>query len=277
MDQMTPIEEKKSFLRNDRLLVCSMLAFYGICILGLVGAAIWVLDRRSKTISANATSTAFAVATQQAKATATAAARATAQAQYAVIDRFDTNKYDWYVGHEDDEYWSGNVAIEDGVYRWDAQKVKQGFVYWSYFDTDDVIRDFDAYVDTRVEKGTAGVACGGLIFRQSSGNSKKGGYYYYALCNGSNVVISYHSDQDGWEKIAYLPSFSLFKDSPSREWNRMEVSARGSHFVFRVNGDQVYEMDDDRRKTGWIALVIEMSEENTSASILFDNFGFQPR
>jgi hypothetical protein len=110
----------------------------------------------------------------------------------------------------------------------------------------------------------------------SSGNSKKGGYYYYALCNDAHLVISYHSDQDGWENIAYLPYFSSFKSSSSKAWDRVEVSARGSHFVFRVNGEKVYEMDDDRRKTGWIALVIGL-EENATGSVLFDNFGFQPR
>ena len=92
MDQQTPIEDKKSFLRNDSLLVCGMLTFYGVCILVLIGAAIWGLDRRDQKISAYATSTAHAAATQHAKATATAMMRTTEQAQYEVIEPFDTNK-----------------------------------------------------------------------------------------------------------------------------------------------------------------------------------------
>ena len=32
-------ENKKSFLHNDRMLVCGMLVFYGLCIIGLAGVA----------------------------------------------------------------------------------------------------------------------------------------------------------------------------------------------------------------------------------------------
>lgn len=271
MDPMTPVEEKKSFLHNDRLLVCSMLAFYGVCILGLVGATIWGLDRRSKTISANATSTAFAVATRQAKATATAAAHATDQAKYAVIDRFDTNKNGWLVGHEENKYWSGDITIRDGIYRWNVEEVKETFVYWTTFFTNETIRDFDVYVDTRVAEGEPGEVCSAILFRKSPDDLKKGGHYYYALCNDSHVEIYYYSNQDGWENIA-----SIAYHSPLKEWNRMEISARGSHFIFRINGETIYEMDDDRRKTGDIALAIELKKK-ISASILFDNFGFQSR
>jgi hypothetical protein len=56
----------------------------------------------------------------------------------------------------------------------------------------------------------------------------------------------------------------------------MEINARGSHFIFFINGTKIYEMDDDRRNVGGLALVIELNEK-TPARIVFDNFGLQYR
>lgn len=266
MDQQIPIEDKKSFLRNDSLLVCGMLTFYGVCILVLIGAAIWGLDRRNQKISAEATSTARVFAN---RATATAMVRATEQAQYEVIETFDTNKRDWLVGADDNDYWSGYVSVEQGVYIWNVKDSKDGFVYWSKFSENQFIYDFDAYVDTKVEEGESGKVCSGFMFRAARLVSD---YYYFVLCNNAIVEINYHSDKDGWERLATIPPFSL--PSYSEDWNRLEISARGSHFTFFINGSQVYEMDDERLKTGGIALAIGINEK-TSARILFDNFGFQ--
>ncbi|HET9911438.1 MAG TPA: family 16 glycoside hydrolase [Anaerolineales bacterium] len=270
MDQQTPIEDKKSFLRNDSLLVCGMLTFYGVCILVLIGAAIWGLDRRNQKISADATSTAHAAATQHAKATATAMVRATEQAQYEVIDPFDTNKRDWRVGAEDNEYWSGDVSVKQGVYLWDVKKSKKGFISRAEFSENEFIYDFDVYVDTKVE-GKQGDVCSGLTFREASLVDE---HYYFVLCNNAVAEISFYSAKGEWDRLATIPSFSSF--SYSEDWNRLEISARGSHFTFFVNGSKIYEMSDERRKTGGIALVIEVTE-NTSARVLFDNFGLQYR
>lgn len=268
MEQQIPIEEKKSFLRDDRKLVCSMFLIYGLCICGLVGAAI----QGVRTASAHATSTAVVVATEQAKVTATAIARRVEQAKYLYTDRFDNNRKDWYVGSEDDEYWVGHIAIQDGVYVWSAKEVKQGFVYWSEFPVSKSFHDFDVYVDTKVAQGASGYLCGGMIFRETyDEDSEENNYYYYSLCNDSTANISYHSGKDDWESIVSVPyHFS------SKEWKRLEISARGSHFIFSIDGNVVYEMDDDRQKTGWVALVIDIGDHG-SGSILFDNFGYQPR
>jgi len=271
MDQQAPIEDKKSFLQNDPLLVCGMLTFYGVCILALIGATIWGLDRRNQKISADATSTAHAAATQHAKATATAMMRATEQAQYEVIDPFDTNKRDWLTGAEDDEYSSGYVSIEKGVYLWDVKDSKDGFIAWSDFSENEFISDFDVYVDTKVVKGKQGDVCSGLMFRVASLVDE---HYYFILCNNAVAQISFYSAKGEWDRIATIPSFSSF--SYSEDWNRLEISARGSHFTFFINGSKIYEMSDERRNTGGIALAIEVTE-NTSARVLFDNFGLQYR
>jgi hypothetical protein len=164
MNQETSIEDKNSSLRNDRRLVCGMFVFYGLCILGLMAGTLWVLDQRSKKISANATSTAFARSTQQAKVTATAIAHATEQTQYEVIDRFNSNAENWKIESSDNEYMNGSISITKGVYLWNIQQVKKTFVWWANFRKEDKFEDFDVYVDSKIVDREPGDACSGLIF-----------------------------------------------------------------------------------------------------------------
>src|SRR5688572_17420989 len=98
MENNNMTENKKGFLQDDRLLVCSMLVFYGIYIIGLVAITFWRLNSLRETTSANATATAVSVATQQASSTSTAIAHSTELAQYEVIDAFDSTINEWQHG-----------------------------------------------------------------------------------------------------------------------------------------------------------------------------------
>jgi hypothetical protein len=171
----------------------------------------------------------------------------TAQANYELVDRFDSNKNFWRQGIENNEYWDGSTLVNGGVYLWKVEQTKKTFISWADFSKDDKIGDFDVYVDVKMLDAAPGDVCSGLIFRMSPQGWDQGGYYY-ALCT----------------------------DSHAKEWNRLEISARGSHFIFRVNGKMFYEMDDDRQKIGGLALVVELNKKNP-AQIVFDNFGFQSR
>jgi hypothetical protein len=44
---------------------------------------------------------------------------------------------------------------------------------------------------------------------------------------------------------------------------------------FLINGQIVYETDDDRQPVGSVSLMIEVQVDETQ--ILFDNFGYQTR
>ncbi|HMB23774.1 MAG: family 16 glycoside hydrolase [Chloroflexota bacterium] len=266
-----PIENDKSFLRNDRKLVCSMLLFYGLCILGLVGATFWGLDHRNKTVSANATSTAAAVATQQARTTSTAIARATEHAQYEFVDRFSNNEEEWMAEIVNDEYMTGSVKIISGVYLWDAQKVKKPFVYWASFHDMEKFKDFDVYVDSKITDEQPGDACSGLVFRAASTDWEMGAYVF-SVCSNSTFSVYYYEKGD-WESILRQTYSDAIRNS---DWNRLEISARGDDFTFGINNEVVFEMTDDRQSRGGLAVYIEVNEKSP-VSISFDNFGLQPR
>jgi hypothetical protein len=111
MQIQSTAQPKKSFLQNDRMLVCSMLVIYGVCILGLIGAVFWGLNRRNQVISANATETAIVLITQEVEISATAVALSTEQSQYEFIDPFDKNLYYWGEGYESNEYADKNRPL----------------------------------------------------------------------------------------------------------------------------------------------------------------------
>lgn len=261
---------KKSFFQNDRLLVCSMLVFYGICGIGLIAVIFLGVNRRAQTVAINSTSTAIVFGTQRAQATATAIARATELAGYELIDTFDSNINRWRMGAEDSDYWSGSTQVTSGYYIWDVREVKESFVAWADFPGNDYIKNYDTYVDTKFAEVPPGSnACSGLIFRKAPLGWDTGGYTF-VVCKAGYFTINYHNI-DGWQKIntQYHPSIR------TSDWNRLEVLVKDAHFVFLINNQIVYETDDDRQSTGGVALIIDADESGTK--ILFDNFGYHSR
>ena len=262
----------KGLLQNDRLLVCSMLVFYGVCIIGLIGAAFWWLNERSQVISVSATSTAVAVATQQAAMTATVIAHTTEQAQYEFIEHFDDNSGRWFVGKiEKNTYWDGSMQIKDGVYIWKVDEVKKTFAQRIDFFHEFSIKDFDAYLDTKFVDGKFGNVCAGLVFRRSFKGWDQGAYIF-SLCNNSTFEIQYHGE-NGWENISGRQFKKVIQSS---DWNRLEISARGNHFIFTINNEEVYELTDDREKGGALEMIIDIRAKNP-AMLWFDNLGYQTR
>jgi hypothetical protein len=270
MTIQSEVDGRGNVRKKDALLVGSMFVIYTVCcILFVSGSFIWI-EKDRKIARANATVTQAAAATQQANVTATAIAHATELAQYDVIDQFDSNNHRWLTGFEDNRYWVGSRHIKDGIYSWDVETVKETFISWANFSSNEWIKDFDAYVDTKILDAQPGKACSGFIFRKTD-RGKAYDYYYFALCNNSVVNVSFHGANEGWERIATVSSYIIPND-----WNRLEINARGAYFTFMINGILIYEMNDDRLDTGGLALVIELNE-NVPARFLFDNFGYQWR
>ena len=271
MTQQPPTENQKSFFKNDRKLVCSMLVIYSLCIFAAIAATFWGLDRRRLTLAANATATADAVSTQQANVTATAAAILAEQDRYEYIERFDKTSRRWFVGPYDREYGEATAAIKDGVYVWNIVTPKD-YTYGTDFYRGSGIKDFDVYMDAKfVDASAPGTACSGFVFRKSSLGWDDGAYVFF-ICNDSHYEIYYYQNEK-WETILVSEYQAVIR---SGDWNRIGIGARGDHFTFTINNEEMFEMSGARRKSGSLGIYIQVAEEN-SAVFLFDNFGFQPR
>lgn len=261
---------KKGFFQNDFKFVCSMFAFYGLCIIGLIAFLFWGLFKRDQTISANATATAGMIATQQVNATATAVAHTTELSKYKFIDTFDSNQFRWRNGDIDSEYWEGKAEISSGVYTWDVYDAKDGFISWADSPMGYRTTNYDTYVDINFGQ-TVGKACGGFIFHLAPSGFEDGGYIFYTCRSGRYSI--YYRKADDWEDLESGYSDLIIPN----DWNRMEVLAHNPHFVFLVNSQVIFEIDDDRRTEGDLALFIDIGEDGTGSTIFFDNFGFQSR
>lgn len=286
MTQQPATEHPKSFFQNDSKFVCGMLVVYSLCILGLIVATLWGLNRRWLTMLANATSTAGIVATEQANGTSTAqviathqvqgtqtaSARTTELARYTVVDTFDSNMNQWRTGPELGIDSDQTPRIVSGVYLWDINAVDQenAMIWVDFIPANDFIKNYDTYVDTKFAEVPAGNACSGLMFRKAALGWNTGGYSF-VLCRSGHFMIHYHNAKDGWQEInsQYHPLIQ------TTNWNRMEVLIKDSHFVFLINSQIVYETDDDRQPVGGVALMMIVEEPGTK--ILFDNFGYQTR
>jgi hypothetical protein len=259
MQPSLPTGIKRSFFHNDYALVCSLLVFYGLCFVGLFGSTFWWVWQSRQTMSANATATGMV-----------AVAHSTELAGYELIDTFNSNINQWRMGAEDGDYWKGSTQIASGVYIWDVREVQDGFVAWSDFPGNDYIKDYDTYVDTKIDEVPSdGDACSGLLYRLSTQGWDTGAYSFL-VCSLGYYEIYYHN-ADGWEEMIsqYHPVIR------SHDWNRLEVSVQGSQFMFWINNELIYQMVDEHQTQGGVALMIKADTAGTK--ILFDNFGYQSR
>jgi hypothetical protein len=215
-------------------------------------------------------------ATPDANIAATPVAYQTEPANYSFVETFDNNERDWYVGKlVDGEFLSWKNFIENGVYIWEFTNLKQDSLWKHYtsggsYQPPKVLGDFDMYVDGIMKEGDPAHYCYGLIFRESPEGIEHGAYRF-GMC-GDSTEISYYNKENGWEQIVGgLTSVSI----KAGDWNRLGVSARGSHFVFTVNNAHIFEMDDDRRATGYISVFVDVLDNLVPGTVWFDNFSLQ--
>lgn len=259
MDLQPTAPDTRTILRRDILFACSMVLVFCLFITGTITAVLWGSSHAQKLISSSAT--------------ATAAAHRTEQANYQFIDTFDGNDEYWLTESSDDEFSKQSISINGGVYLWDIMEVKQPFLHWSNFHGASRVEDFDIYVDSKIKPAdnTPGDFCSGFVFRTASADWEEGAYTF-SVCNDSFFDVEYYQQGD-WEPIS---DWTYSESIQVSEWNRLEVSARGSHFTFIINDEIVFEMTDDRLPQGGLGLLIEVSEERP-VSIWFDNFGYEER
>ncbi len=262
------------------LLVLCCLVVFG----GAAGYFIW--QESEKRAAADAQSTAIAQeealreAANQATQTAiveSANATATALAQVETADffeEFDTNWNAWRVGEEDNEFWRGRTAIENGVYVWETTETLQTFIAWGAANNEDpeIYSDFTASVDGRLEEGDVENFCYGLIFREHPDGLSSGGYVY-TVCEDTYINLSYYSDATDWIELVEWQESSAVRPG---DWNKIGVEAVGSEMTLFINDVQVAQASDSRQLTGFVSVLINVYEV-VPGTVWFDNFSVTNR
>ncbi len=261
--------------------------FLSICLLGSAVALCFVFSvaevgvaqsravtraaQTQKALSVNASGT-FVSAVSA--ATATHVAAETERAKFEIFDQFNNNTNGWGIGTYDDNYGTGQISILNGVYVWNVDKAKQGFVHWESRHSGRLdFTDFDVYVDARLIRGSSSGVCYGLQFRVSLVRQVNN-YYIYIVCDNGYFYVSYYdgesnswSDLIGWTKTDVVNAGN---------WNTIGISARGTHFVFTINDWHVAARDDNRLDEGEVRLATDV-QSGDGGTIWFDNFALQSK
>jgi hypothetical protein len=209
-----------------------------------------------------------------AQVTATHVARATDRASFKFIDTFDDNRNGWFTQDVDDEYFKGNISINDGVYVWNVDQTRKGFIYWGETSRGrENLTDFDAYVDARLAQGDSSGICYGLQFRASIARQMNS-YYDFEVCDNGFYRVDYHDGStETWTTLLHWKKSDAIQ---SDQWNTLGVSARGADFTFIINDWTVARLHDTRLAAGQVRVYID-SYEGSVGTIWFDNFALAPK
>jgi hypothetical protein len=199
-------------------------------------------------------------------------ATATAQAAQAVVfdtsrwaealfDPFDQNKYDWSIGAYEGSCSTGDRNLLDGRYAWTVT-AKSGCIMYNYPNYQ-AVEDFYLAVDCQQISGAEDAACGVLLRRMDGDN------YYYYFSIGTDQYVR----MQAWLETEWT-SLLKEKNQAIQPWkvNRLIVLARGSHFIFFVNGQYVAELDDGNIARGKVGLIVNLNHAEDTAAFEFDNF-----
>ena len=219
-------------------------------------------------VAAQATQTAEA----QVEATATAMVQATVQAIVAakgdwpplITESFTDNQLGWPVGLKQDHSLAVTSTLADGQYEW-VTKVDNGNSYFNLVPSHSpVITDFVAAVNVAFDPNvSAKLVAYGLTFRQV-----KDDYGFFGITpSGMWQALEVH----GTGIYQRFLSSSAAIDTGPGQVNRLEVIARGSDFVFLINGQQVGTLSAEI-DPGQIGLGVDALQSADTTTVEFTDF-----
>jgi hypothetical protein len=234
-----------------------------------------VLDEAAMQAAVKATQAAVKAtqtAETQVAATATVIARATAQAivtekaawPLQIKESFTDNQRGWPIGLKQDHSLAVTSTIEGGGYQW-AVKVDNGNSYFNLVPTHTaVITDFAAAVNVKFEPDDdEALVTYGLTFRQLEDD-----YGFFGITpSGMWQALEVHHTGI-YQQV--LSSSDLIDTRPGQV-NRLEVIARGSDFVFLINGKQVGMLTAEI-DPGQIGLGVDAIQSAAATQVEFTDF-----
>jgi len=176
------------------------------------------------------------------------------------LDTFDSNTNQWDMGDFSDDYATGNTSLSNGKYRWTILALKGVNWYSGRVDTI-ALSDFQLTLEGQMISGpqTAGY---GVYFRGDGTNG------YFFLIQDGRQAFYFARYEGAWVQLINLTKTDAIKPGAV---NQLTVLAKGSHFVFYINGVQVGATDDDQLSGGQAGISVELPAGD-AAVFDFDNF-----
>ena len=151
------------------------------------------------------------------------------------FETFSVITGNWYLGVENDDFYSGNREITNNSFVWTIDTVKNTFVARETIPNIS-LQDFYIQVDIKRVNGSLSDTCYGLAFRDYGK-----GYYHFEVCDDGYYGIYYINNTSwveigGWQESSYIQPGDV---------NRLGIAAKGSQFDVYINGQKVYSFSDD--------------------------------
>jgi hypothetical protein len=144
---------------------------------------------------------------------------------------------------------------------WELESVDNCW-YWWYPDLTSVA-DFDASIEV---KRTGGSTTGdyGMVVRA---DSAKNSFYYFGISDANQKYAFFIYQNEKWTKIQ---DWTFNASIGPGNVNRIEVVAKGSQFVFLINGAFAGEAEDARLTSGKIGILAELYDHADKIRIEYD-------
>ena len=208
-------------------------------------------------------------------ATATVEARATTDALQPILkleqnwpasftEPFTDNSHQWLSGDVRDDYISGNRSISAGTYTWKITSVKSASDF-SFPNTPD-LKDFYASVEMNlVSMPDDPDADAGMVFRYNSSDQS---WYYFSVSDKGQYYFGWYNGSD-WSTLIPETASSAIQVG---ETNKLTVGAKGTQFIFLINGKMVDHFIDDNLKSGNIGVGINLPKAGEKTTVEFSKF-----
>lgn len=166
-----------------------------------------------------------------------------------VFDNFANNDNNWLVGNHTSEYFAPlNQSIADGRYRWEATTNRSTNLSTAWL-MGYQVSDFQLIVNGKHISGSKTGSSWGVVFRIHDNRN----CYWFRMADSQLFAVSVIKDGE-WQFIVEWTRTDAIKPNGV---NQLEVIARGTHFVFLINGEVVSEADDTHFAHGLVGLAIE--------------------
>lgn len=166
-----------------------------------------------------------------------------------VFENFASNENNWLVGSDTSDYFVPmQQTIADGRYRWDAVINRSSSMSTAWLRGYQV-SDFHLTINAKHILGSKLDSSWGAVFRIQDNRN----FYSFRMTDTQLFSISVVVDGQ-WQSLVDWIRTDAIKPNGL---NQLEILARGSHFVFLINGQIVSEVDDNQYTHGLVGLSIE--------------------
>ncbi len=179
-------------------------------------------------------------------------------------DFFDSDANGWVTGEFEDDYAIYVITIEDGIYTMDVTAKQPAYIEQT--PPTEEFSDFVLVVEAAPHDAEEHYSYG-IAFRKNEERHT----YVFEIGNDGLYAIQVFDGE--WQT---LKDWSSSPEINVGQPNELMVMAEGDTMAFFVNGEELTVLEDDTLSAGTIGLVVDIFEEEKSATVDFDNLVIMP-